>query len=298
MKIKGFRNFSDATIKFNEKTLIIGGNDVGKTNLIYALRILLDKSLSERDVEPENTDFHIGSDGVQADSFKIELYFSNIQQDAVLSILKGAVTDEGECIISVIANRRDLDTKFFVGASLDELEEIPSRFYLKRLNLRYVKSSRDLQKFIQIEKKQLLKHSLSGLDDGDREADLAEMGEISSKLTEVNEKVAGLKYVKDATSVVNEELKKLSHLYNDYNIHLDTGAIKVNQFIDNLELGASSSGTKLMLGGMGVIIKFFLPCGKQKVKESLILSMKLHFIVLRNRKLICTHISNVSLQIT
>ena len=35
--LKGFRNYKDATINFNNNTLIIGENDVGKTNLIYAL---------------------------------------------------------------------------------------------------------------------------------------------------------------------------------------------------------------------------------------------------------------------
>lgn len=41
--IKGFRNFDDEKITFQDKTLIIGANDVGKTNLIYALRLLLIK---------------------------------------------------------------------------------------------------------------------------------------------------------------------------------------------------------------------------------------------------------------
>lgn len=48
--IKGFRNFDDEKITFQDKTLIIGANDVGKTNLIYALRLLFDKSISERDL--------------------------------------------------------------------------------------------------------------------------------------------------------------------------------------------------------------------------------------------------------
>lgn len=49
--IKGFRNFADEEIVFQPKTLIIGANDVGKTNLLYAMRLLFDKSLSEHDLE-------------------------------------------------------------------------------------------------------------------------------------------------------------------------------------------------------------------------------------------------------
>lgn len=35
--IKGFRNFKNVTVNFNEHSLMIGANDVGKTNLICDL---------------------------------------------------------------------------------------------------------------------------------------------------------------------------------------------------------------------------------------------------------------------
>ncbi|MFB1054549.1 ATP-dependent nuclease [Vibrio diabolicus] len=264
VNIIGFRNFKDASISFNDRTLVIGSNDVGKTNLLYALRLLLDKSLSDRDIEPELTDFYINNNGDQPDTFKITICFSEITEDAVLSILKGHVSDEGKCVISMVADRATLDYQVFIGCSKDELELVQSRFYLKRLNLRYVRSRRDLEKFINIEKKKLLKQSQDNLEEADLSADQAEMNLISEQLNQVNEKVAGLNYVKDATSIVNEELKKLSHTNGDYSVHLDTGAIKVNQFIDNLELGASTSGSKIMLGGDGRNNQILLALWKAK----------------------------------
>ena len=264
VKLNGFRNFNDALVKFNDKTLIIGGNDVGKTNLLYAIRLLLDKSLSDRDIEPELTDFYIDSDGNQPESFTINIYFSDVKEDAVLSILKGHISDDEGCVISLVADRATLDYQIFIGCADDELEAIQSRFYLKRLNLRYVRSRRDLQKFINIEKKKLLKQSQESLEDAELVEDQADMNVISAKLSEVNEKVAELNYVKDATSVVNDELKKLSHTYGDYSVHLDTGAIRVNQFIDNLELGASTSGSKIMLGGDGRNNQILLALWKAK----------------------------------
>ncbi|MEZ9537947.1 ATP-dependent endonuclease [Shewanella sp. 10N.286.51.B8] len=264
VNLVGFRNFKDASVSFNDRTLMIGSNDVGKTNLLYALRLLLDKSLSDRDIEPELTDFYIDRDGEQPDTFTINIYFSEVTEDAVLSILKGHVSDEGKCVISMVADRATLDYQIFIGCSEDELELVQSRFYLKRLNLRYVRSRRDLEKFINIEKKMLLKQSLDNLEAADLAADKAEMNVISGQLNQVNEKVAGLNYVKDATSVVNEELKKLSYTNGDYSVHLDTGAIKVNQFIDNLELGASTSGSKIMLGGDGRNNQILLALWKAK----------------------------------
>lgn len=60
--IKGFRNFKEATVNFNKHSLIIGANDVGKTNLIYAMRLLLDRGLSDYDFELRDSDFYAYED--------------------------------------------------------------------------------------------------------------------------------------------------------------------------------------------------------------------------------------------
>ena len=56
--IKGFRNFREATIRFNRQSLIIGANDIGKTNLIYALQILMDRGFSDYSFELKDSDFY------------------------------------------------------------------------------------------------------------------------------------------------------------------------------------------------------------------------------------------------
>ena len=48
VRIKGFRNFDDTEVIFQKKTLIIGANDVGKSNLLYALRKIGRASCRER----------------------------------------------------------------------------------------------------------------------------------------------------------------------------------------------------------------------------------------------------------
>ncbi|BBL57403.1 ATP-dependent nuclease [Methylomonas koyamae] len=264
ISIVGFRNFSNATVKFNESTLIIGANDVGKTNMIYALRLLLDKSLSERDIEPQITDFHIAKNGSQVSQFTITIFFKDIIEDAVLSILKGNVSDDGCSVLKLMADRGALDYKLLIGSNEIELEEVTSRFYLKYINMRYVKSRRDLKKFIESEKKQLLKISQDNRDTQKAESDERQLGKISRGLNVINERVSKLNYVKDSTLLVNNELKKLSYGYNDYAVHLDSGAIKVHQFIDNLELGASISGSKMMLGGEGRDNQILLALWKAK----------------------------------
>lgn len=83
VELKQYRNFADAHINLARNSLVIGSNDVGKTNMIHALRLLLDKSLSDADIEPLAPDFHCAQDGKQAESFTILIAFSEVTQDAV-----------------------------------------------------------------------------------------------------------------------------------------------------------------------------------------------------------------------
>ena len=75
VRLRGFRNFRDATINLTKKSLIIGCNEIGKSNLLYALRILLDKSLSEADLEPQDSDFYVHED---TNEIKILVKFEEI----------------------------------------------------------------------------------------------------------------------------------------------------------------------------------------------------------------------------
>lgn len=140
--LKGFRNYKDATINFNNNTLIIGENDVGKTNLIYALRLMLDRSLSELEIEPSELDFHVQG-GVQSEELEIIINFLDIKEEAALSILKENVSDDGECVFKYMASKENLDYKLYLGQNETELSEIQSRYYLKYINLKYIASQRD-----------------------------------------------------------------------------------------------------------------------------------------------------------
>lgn len=263
LSIKGFRNFKDAFINFNSNTLVIGANDVGKSNMLHALRILLDKSLSEADIEPSELDFHLMPEHVSND-IEITISFKLVFEDAVISVLKGYVSEVGCTFLRYTANRSDLTYKIFIGHSLENLEEISSRFYLKYVNLKYIQSQRDLHRFIQKEKRQLLKLAQQNLTEDQREEDKLVLCEISDDLKEVNEKISQLFYIEKATEEVNEELKKLSYHHSNYSVQLDSGAIQVTDFINSLKLGASTHGNNVLLGGDGRNNQILLALWKAK----------------------------------
>ena len=56
LTIENFRNFSNIKIGISNKNLIFGMNDVGKSNMIHALRMLFDSRIRNQDIL--ETDFH------------------------------------------------------------------------------------------------------------------------------------------------------------------------------------------------------------------------------------------------
>lgn len=264
IKLFQYRNFAEAHINLARNSLVIGGNDVGKTNMIHALRVLLDKSLSDADIEPSAQDFHCFPAGGQANDFTIRIAFSNVKEDAVLSLLKGYVSASGHFFLEFRAKRADLSYGIFAGHDLAAMEEISSRFYLKHLHLKYVHSQRDLLRYIRSEKKHLLRLAQELRSNDQIGADNVKMAALGEQLKSVNAGVKNLSYVSSATSDLNTELQKLAHHHTGYNVSLDTGAIDIQHFIEQLELGASTNGSPVMLGGDGRNNQILLALWKAK----------------------------------
>ena len=259
-----YRNFADAHINLAKNSLVIGSNDVGKTNMIHALRLLLDKSLSEADIEPTTRDFHCAQNGTQADHFMIRVAFSEVTQDAVLSQLKGFVSATGHLFLEFRATRADHSYEIAAGHDLSAMEVIPSRYYMKHLHLKYIHSQRDLMRYIRSEKRHLLRLAQEARDDAQVDADAIQLQTLQGLLESVNAGVKNLYYVAEATQDLNNELRALSHHNAGYNVSLDTGAIGIEQFIEQLELGASTNGSRVMLGGDGRNNQILLALWKAK----------------------------------
>lgn len=58
VKIKNYRNFRDVDVQLGHKQIIIGENNVGKTNFLKALQLILDPALSDEDRMLEESDFN------------------------------------------------------------------------------------------------------------------------------------------------------------------------------------------------------------------------------------------------
>ena len=257
--LKGFRNFKNATINLNEKSLIIGANDVGKTNLFHAIRLLLDRSFSDYDIEPLDSDFYAFE---ETNDFEIFLYFDDVVEECVLSKLKEKVSDDNKLILAYKGYRdkttRAKTYKFFGGSNIDSLEEFQDRYYRKVLNVKYISSRRDFHNYINREKNYLFQAAKENRSGTEVEADELLYSEIEKELGDIDNKIPQLNFIASATSKINEELLKLSLHHGKQRVVFDATTSNVESFISHVSIASKSNGQNVLIGGDGRLNQIYL----------------------------------------
>ncbi|WP_343689418.1 AAA family ATPase [Chitinophaga sp.] len=266
LKLKGYRNFKDATINVSEKTLIIGTNDVGKSNMLYAMRILLDRTLSEWDIEPKDSDFYCYEDTKE---LSITIKLEEVTEDCVLAKLPGKISDDGVLYLSYKAWKESRAYIFYAGFREDQLEEITERFYRKVLHLKYISSNRDLQGYIKKEKRNLIKDAQEKRSEAEVKIDDESLLDIEKELLSTNDKISKLSYVNKATEAINTELQELSFHHVGQEVVFDVGSSDVNSFVENLHLASKVNNSNLAIGGDGRNNQIFLAlwAARNEIKE-------------------------------
>lgn len=253
IKIKGFRSFSDATINVAKKSLIIGANDVGKTNLIYALRLLFDKKISESDLELFDSDYCIYS---SAQEVSIEVHLENVIEDCLVSVFKGLI-HENKTIIKFIKKKGKPYT-IYCGFNDETMTAFDNRFYIRYLFMECVDTNRDLNKFIKKEKSTLLDNAKKSRELDQVNSDDSLEKELQTKLTLINRSIEELTYIEKALDIVNEEMKGIS-------IHHDKGALgftvpetDMSKVLSDVNLSFKEEGQEIGVGGDGKNNQIFL----------------------------------------
>ena len=257
--IKGFRNFKEVTVNFNKHSLVIGANDVGKTNLIYAMRLLLDKGFSDYDLELSESDFYAYE---ETNEVVIKMYFTEVTDDCIVARMPGKISDDGKMVLQykAVRDNKTVDYHFYCGKSDSEedLIEIDSPYYRKFLNLKYISSRRDFWSFINKSKNLLLNQAKENREPETVEADNALYEDISNKLEYVDSKIPELSYVKNATEQLNRELDKLSIHHREQQIVFDTSTTEIDRVISSVSLASKHEGKNMIIGGEGRINQIYL----------------------------------------
>lgn len=265
MHIKGFRNFVDEKIHFSDKTLIIGANDVGKTNLLYALRLLFDRSISDHELELTDSDYNAYA---KCSEIEILVEITDIYEDCLKSVFVEAIKN-GRTYIRY-TNSKNGEPSFAIGYSPELLEERNSRIYIRRLNLECVDTNRDLFQFLRREKNKLLDIAKSQLADSKTQQDKAKIEKVQTNLNKINKNINSLNYIKTSLKSVNKSLAKLSAHNEDQSVQFVAGNSDVQRLLDNIELSYSTDDTPLCIGGDGRNNQIFMATwiAKQDIQKS------------------------------
>lgn len=151
--IENFRNFHSVDFSLGEKQVLIGENAVGKSNLLYALQLILDPTLSEKDRMLEESDFWDGIESPMDNGqhILIEIYLANFEDNNNLlaQLADASVMVEGKETLKISykffkkdAAKPDYSYIIYKGNNESRAFTYEDR---KILNIRVIKAIRDVE---------------------------------------------------------------------------------------------------------------------------------------------------------
>lgn len=270
LTIKNFRNFENCTINLTNKNLVFGMNDVGKSNLLYAIRMLFDTRIRNRPVD--TTDFHKQNtdDDIEISCF-LDISEENEYSDILIAKAENANTDFTELFeikLTCSYNDGDSITYLYWGTESEDLLEVPSLGIRSQLDnifhCTFIPSQNNISNSFKDFKKELLSsHNYLEDDSGVRR-------DIENANKTINENVAKLSSVKSMETGINQQLSLFD---KDYEVQISPsnafGDLHNNLDLymrDNLDIEGEliypTSGDGRIRKVMYAIISYLLKEGK------------------------------------
>lgn len=215
--LKNFRNFEQINIELKDKNIILGMNDVGKSNLLHALRLVFDKKIRLEEIH--STDFHNKNDRNPIEII-VGLDISQPEKEDVQKLkarAHEAVTQEESEVFYIkliIENRKEegILKQFFWGDELSALKEIKGKGvnYLildDVFSVIYIPSHVETLKVFSDIKKEVLKDIVLTEDDSILKV------EIKDNFENINENIQKLTSVSRIEEEINQNLKIFDETY-------------------------------------------------------------------------------------
>lgn len=275
--IKNYRNFKDLDVDLQHKAVIVGENNVGKTNFIKALQLILDPTLSDEDRMLSESDFNDSLDNPMDNNQEIliQIYISNYRNNtAIMTVLSDATVLD--------ANGNEvllLSYKFFPHVDGFGKKEYQYEVYMrndlsrkfgsrerKYLNLKVIKALRDVEAELRNSKKSPVKKLL---EEYRISTDILE--NIADEYKQCGNRVLNLDEINDMTMNVNERFSEI--LGNqDYDISLQAMEVDPTKVLGSLKmLMANRSVSDSSLGLDNILyISLVLQMLKDKTIPSLV----------------------------
>ena len=203
--IKNYRNYKDINIDIANHNVFLGLNDVGKSNLLNAIRLILDREVRKNNCV--ETDFYLRNTE-EPIVITLSIDISDYQSDDTAKIrakMKGVSLSEEEILYIRLTAKYDPIEQIAIpelewGGNIENLYPMSGSNYYeidRIFNVIYIDSSIDMNKVFAKNAKKLIKTT-------DQDEDLLQ--QIDNTITELNEKISTLSGVKEFQEKITQKL--------------------------------------------------------------------------------------------
>lgn len=241
VRIKNFRNFNHEEVDLSHKQVIIGENNIGKTNFLRAIQLILDPKLSDDDRNLIETDFYEGLDSPMENGEEIEISIDIRGFDHnknLLSILSDGTIEDNPCTIRLTyryyATLNNDGTYTYQYKILQgNSEEIQFTHYHRRfLNIKVIPPIRDVEAELRNKRKSPINQLIKEYD-----IKQEELEQISEGLKETSEEVLTIDELKHLTESINNRYSKIiGQQVTDTKLSLETMDLDPNRILNSLKI--------------------------------------------------------------
>ena len=279
--IKNFRNFKNVDVCLGHKQIIIGENNVGKTNFLRALQLVLDPTLSDEDRMLQESDFNdsIKNPMENKEEILIEIYIDNYDQNkTILAVFQDAtvMTEDGKEVLKFtyrffpyINEGGVAEYQYNIYKGNDETKKFGS-YERKYLNIKVVKALRDVEGEMKNSRTSPIQKMLKNY-----AIDKQDLEHIAEEYRKNGEKILNLDELVDLTNNINKRFGMVLG-NNDFDVSLLAMEINPAKVLSSLKLlMAQRNTTEISLGLNNILyISMILQLLQDKTIPSLIKAEK------------------------
>jgi len=257
VRIKNFRNFKDVDIELNHKQVIIGENNVGKTNFLRAIQLILDPNLSDTDRYLQETDFFDGLESPmdRGEGIEIIIEIRGYHHNRILlaQLSDASISDTPPTLritykyLPVTDDEGNISKyEYLIYKGYDE-NRVFTHSDRQFINIRVINALRDVESELRNSKKSpigaLLKHYEIAKED---------LEHIAKNLKEKSDEVLALDEIVDLEKHINKSFAKLIGLQPDSDLSLETLDFEPTRLLNTLKIMMGEKGRPISESSLGL----------------------------------------------
>lgn len=257
--IENYRNFKYVDVNLDHKQVIIGENNIGKTNFLRALQLILDPSFSDEDRYLDEKDFFDGLENPMENRqiIEIKIYFSNYDNNkTILAQLSDASVKENSEEKLLITYRYfpvekengDIEYQYIIFKGKNESNRFTHEDR-KFINIRVIKALRDVEGEMKNTRTSPVNRLLKSYC-----IDKSDLKDIAEKLGESGSDVLDLDEIVDLGKNINNRFTSILGMGNNFSVSLKTIDIDPNKLLTSLNILLSDRNTSEISLGVNNIL--------------------------------------------